>query len=65
MAVPNPFTIEWLETRCVPLLRKTLKPGARVVSHDFKIGDWAADRTERVRDDRGNDHVLFLWMIKK
>jgi chromosomal replication initiator protein len=24
VAVPNPFTMEWLETRCVPLLRKTL-----------------------------------------
>ena len=24
VAVPNPFTMEWLETRCVPLIRKTL-----------------------------------------
>src|SRR5262249_7368564 len=24
IAVPNPFTKEWLETRCVPLIRKTL-----------------------------------------
>ena len=24
VAVPNPFTLEWLETRCVPLIRKTL-----------------------------------------
>jgi len=24
IAVPNPFTMEWLETRCVPLIRKTL-----------------------------------------
>jgi chromosomal replication initiator protein len=24
VAVPNPFTKEWLETRCVPLIRKTL-----------------------------------------
>ena len=46
-----------------PMLRKTLKPGSRVVSHDFKIGDWAADRTERVRDERGNDHVLYLWTM--
>jgi SAM-dependent methyltransferase len=48
-----------------PMLKKTLKPGARIVSHDFKIGDWAPDRTERVRDDRGNDHVLFLWTVKE
>jgi cyclopropane fatty-acyl-phospholipid synthase-like methyltransferase len=48
-----------------PMLKKTLKPGARVVSHDFKIGDWAPDRTERLRDDRGVDHVLFLWTVRK
>src|SRR5262249_55612226 len=30
-----------------PILRKTLKPGSRVVSHDFKIGDWAPEKTER------------------
>jgi precorrin-6B methylase 2 len=48
-----------------PMLRKTLKPGARVVSHEFRIGEWAPDRTERVRDERGNDHVLFLWTIPK
>jgi cyclopropane fatty-acyl-phospholipid synthase-like methyltransferase len=47
-----------------PMLRKTLKAGARVVSHDFKIGEWAPDRTERVRDERGNDHVLFLWTVR-
>ena len=47
-----------------PMLRKTLKPGARVVSHDFKIGDWAPERTERVKDEHGQTHVLYLWSIK-
>jgi cyclopropane fatty-acyl-phospholipid synthase-like methyltransferase len=47
-----------------PMLRKTLKPGSRVVSHDFRIGDWTPDRTERLKDDRGVDHVLYLWTIK-
>jgi cyclopropane fatty-acyl-phospholipid synthase-like methyltransferase len=48
-----------------PMLRKTLKPGSRVVSHDFGMGDWKPDRTERVKDARGTDHVLFLWTIKE
>ncbi len=47
-----------------PMLRKTLKPGSRVISHDFKIGDWKPDRTERVRSEPGNDHLLYLWIIK-
>jgi cyclopropane fatty-acyl-phospholipid synthase-like methyltransferase len=47
-----------------PMLRKTLKPGARVVSHDFKIGDWPPEKTERVKGARKDDHVIYLWTIK-
>ena len=31
-----------------PILKKGLKPGARVVSHDFKMTDWPADKEEKV-----------------
>src|SRR4029450_6013166 len=37
-----------------PMLRKTLKPGARVVSHDFDMGeDWKPDREVTVKDEDG------------
>jgi cyclopropane fatty-acyl-phospholipid synthase-like methyltransferase len=47
-----------------PMLRKTLKPGSRVVSHDFKIGDWPPERTERIKGTRKDDHVVYLWTVK-
>jgi SAM-dependent methyltransferase len=43
-----------------PRLRRELKPGARIVSHQFPMGRWETDRTERASD--GTD--LFLWIIK-
>jgi SAM-dependent methyltransferase len=43
-----------------PKLRRELRPGARVVSHQFGIGRWPPDRTERAADD-GTD--LYLWTI--
>jgi len=46
------------------MLRKTLKPGSRVVSHDFKIGDWPPEKTERVKGTRKDDHVIYLWTVK-
>ena len=46
-----------------PVLKKGLKPGARVVSHDFKMTDWPADKEEKVEADR--THEVFLWTIKE
>jgi len=40
-----------------------LPPGARIVSHDFAMGDWTPDRVLRVQDD-GREQVLYLWEIK-
>jgi len=47
-----------------PVLRKTLKPGARVVSHDFEMGDdWKPEKELAVKDKDGREHTLFLWTI--
>jgi precorrin-6B methylase 2 len=52
-----------------PALQKTLKPGSRVVSHRFRMGDWKPDKTRtiRARDNYGQVKVfmLHLWTIKK
>jgi SAM-dependent methyltransferase len=47
-----------------PILLKGLKPGARVVSHAFDMGDWKADKTITVKDsDDGFDRTVYLWTI--
>jgi len=42
-------------------LKRELKPGARVVSHQFAIGDWTPDRTVAGEDAT----TLFLWTIRQ
>lgn len=50
--------------RLKPVLQKGLKPGARVVSHDFDMGDdWKEDKKESVEADR--THTVYLWTIKE
>ena len=45
-----------------PKLLAELRPGARIVSHEFTMGDWVADRVERVKGpDR--EHVLYYWIV--
>jgi SAM-dependent methyltransferase len=41
-------------------LRRELRPGTRIVSHQFGIGDWPPEKTLRAEDD-GTD--LFLWIV--
>lgn len=48
--------------RLRPTLLGDLAPGSRVVSHDFDMGDWRPDRTQRVRGPH-RDHRLHLWII--
>ena len=54
--------------RLAPILQQKLKPGSRVVSHRFHLGDWKPDKTITVDDPtRTNelDHVdLHLWVVK-
>ena len=49
--------------RLKPILQKTLKPGSRVVSHRFTMGDWKPLKTITVKDVDGIEYVLHLWKI--
>jgi uncharacterized protein (TIGR03000 family) len=55
---------EELNEQLRPILQKALKPGTRVVSHRFGIGDWKPDETRTVRFG-ATDRKLYLWTIKK
>jgi ribosomal protein L11 methylase PrmA len=41
-----------------PNLLSQLKPGSRVVSHSFDMGDWKPDKIERVEG-----RTIYLWII--
>ena len=43
-----------------PKLRSELRPGTRIVSHQFGIGTWPPQKTVRAVED-GTD--LFLWVV--
>ena len=47
-----------------PILQKQLKPGTRIVSHRFLMGDWMPDKTIKVTGADGDEYVLHLWTVK-
>lgn len=52
------FLLPTLNVKLQPRLLRELKPGARIVSHAFDMGDWNADREMIV----GGRHI-YLWTI--
>ena len=53
-----------LGARMAPVLQKLLKPGTRIVSHRFTLGDWAPDKTVKVRGADGDEYTLHYWEVK-
>jgi SAM-dependent methyltransferase len=44
-------------------ITRQLKPGSRVVSHDFGMGDWKPDRIDQLTDSAGLSRTIYLWRI--
>lgn len=61
------FLLPAVNKRLLPQL-EALKPGTRIVSNTFEIGDWKPAREIVVKDDPNDDyyfgsHRLFLWIV--
>jgi ubiquinone/menaquinone biosynthesis C-methylase UbiE len=46
-----------------PKLLAELRPGSRILSHDFHMGDWKAERTIRVPWEKGLFRTIYFWRV--
>jgi predicted RNA methylase len=51
------YLLPSLNIKLMPTL-KQLKPGTRIVSHSFDMGDWKPEKTQDV-----NGRTIYLWTI--
>ena len=51
-----------LNLRLRPKLLHELRPGSRIVSHDFPMGDWPPQHTIRVAS-RDRTSTVYLWIV--
>jgi SAM-dependent methyltransferase len=56
------YLLTSVNERLRPILEKSLRKGARVVTHDFKVPGWEPEKTETVVSDSGVSHTLFLYV---
>lgn len=56
------FLLPELNVRLRPTILK-MKPGTRVVTNSFSMGDWEADQTESVNEDCRSYCTAHLWIV--
>jgi len=60
------YMFKWFNNEMRPKLQR-LRPGARIVAHDFDIDDWKPTRTVHLHPDAQTgierEHTLFLWKL--
>jgi trans-aconitate methyltransferase len=56
------YLLTSVNERMKPILEKSLRPGARIVCHDFKVPGWEPEKTVEVVSDSGVSHTLYLYV---
>jgi len=61
------YMFKWFNNAIKPKLQK-LKPGSRVIAHDFDIDDWKPTRIEYVKPpandaDYADSRTLYIWVV--
>lgn len=56
------YLLPHLNLRLRPRLLAQLRPGSRIVSHQFDMGDWQADQVVTLAPSE-EDSTLYLWTI--
>jgi SAM-dependent methyltransferase len=74
--VQNVFTADFREATVVtmyllpavnlklkPRILSELRPGTRVVSHDFDMGDWTPEKVLTVKGTGEREHKVYFWVV--
>jgi cyclopropane fatty-acyl-phospholipid synthase-like methyltransferase len=65
------YMLPWFNEAMKPRFQKDLKPGSRIVAHDFGIDGWRPDKVEKLEKPErrigGNIHyhTIYLWKIRQ
>jgi SAM-dependent methyltransferase len=57
------YLLSFANVQLRPLLEKQLRPGARIVSHNFGMGNWEPHEVDTFTDTNGGTRTLYLWRV--
>lgn len=65
------YMLPWFNETMKPNFKNYLKPGSRIVAHDFGIEGWTPDETEKLPEPEKKAggyvhyHTIFLWNARE
>lgn len=62
-SVVTMFLLTTINEQLRPQLLEELRPGTRVISHKFGMGEWAPDRHIALAGPSATTHEIFMWVI--
>jgi SAM-dependent methyltransferase len=57
------YLLTSVNLRLRPKILAELKPGTRLVSHSFEMGDWKPDKTSAVSTSFGDERDVHFWIV--
>lgn len=60
--VVTTYLLSQSNLRLRPILTKQLKPGSRIVTHSFSMGDWEPAKSETFKDATGRSRTIYLYL---
>jgi cyclopropane fatty-acyl-phospholipid synthase-like methyltransferase len=58
------YLISALNVKLRPRLMAQLRPGSRIVSHNFAMGDWQPDTVDVFTSADGLSRTVYLWTLR-
>lgn len=57
------YLLPEVNLRLRPKLLESLKPGTRIVSHNYDMGNWQPEKVEVVKTADQDDHIVYFWRV--
>jgi 16S rRNA G966 N2-methylase RsmD len=57
------YLLPEVNLRLRPKLLDSLKPGTRIVSHNYDMGNWQPEKVEVVKMSNNDDHIVYFWRV--
>ncbi|HEX8195394.1 MAG TPA: class I SAM-dependent methyltransferase [Pyrinomonadaceae bacterium] len=57
------YLLPEVNLRLRPKLLDSLKPGTRIVSHNYDMGNWQPEKVEVVKTSDNDDHIVYFWRV--